>query len=161
MPIPTPVISLEPPPRTVTVERGQLVLFAQAIDQRDPIYFDLESARAAGHSDLPVPPTFLFGLNLTGPQSFEWLTDLGIDLRRVLHGEQRFSYRSVAHAGDELVLSPQVVGHYTKKDGALEFLVRRTAVTRRDGSAVAELEETMIVRHPTPDPEPGDDGAGG
>ncbi len=40
------------------MERGRLRMFAAAIGETDPIYTDVEAARAAGHPDLPVPPTF-------------------------------------------------------------------------------------------------------
>ncbi|MCI2418241.1 MaoC family dehydratase N-terminal domain-containing protein [Saccharopolyspora sp. K220] len=135
------------PPIIVDVEAGRLRFFASAIGETDPVYTDLGAARAAGHPNLPVPPTFLFGLTLDGPDSFGFLGDLGVDLREVLHGEQEFTYHSVAHAGETLVLRPVITDVYTKKGGALEFVVRNTAVTRADGSAVADLTETLIVRH--------------
>ncbi len=135
------------PEREVTIERGRLQYFAQAIGETDPVYTDLDVARAAGHRDLPVPPTFLFGVGLgRGAQDFAWLTDLGVDLHAVLHGEQRFTYHSLAHAGDTLRLSPRIVDVFAKKGGALQFLVRETTVRRADGSPVADLTETLVVR---------------
>ena len=41
--------------------------FAAAIGETDPVYTDLDAARAAGHRDLPVPPTFLFASSWSGP----------------------------------------------------------------------------------------------
>jgi hypothetical protein len=143
------VIGTVLPEISVDVEPGRLRLFAAAIGETDPVYTDLAAARAAGHPNLPVPPTFLFGLTLDGPDSFGFIGDLGVDLRRVLHGEQAFTYHSVAHAGDTLVLRPVITDVYAKKGGALEFVVRETAVTKADGSAVADLRETFIVRHPS------------
>ncbi|MFC5993559.1 MaoC family dehydratase N-terminal domain-containing protein [Pseudonocardia hispaniensis] len=131
------------PTVAVDVERGRLRAFAHAIGETDPVYTDLDAARAAGHPDLPVPPTFLFGL---GAGDFAWLTGLGVDLRRVLHGEQHFTYHDVAHAGDTLILAPRIVEVFSKRAGALQFLVREITVRRDDGSAVADLRETMIVR---------------
>ncbi|GAA0536024.1 hypothetical protein GCM10011581_24370 [Saccharopolyspora subtropica] len=141
------VVGTTLPVITVDVERGRLRFFAAAIGETDPIYTDLAAARAAGHPDLPVPPTFLFGLTLDGPDSFGFLANLGVDLRKVLHGEQAFTYHSMAHAGDTLVLRPVIRDVYVKKGGALEFIVRETAVTRADGTAVADLTETLVVRH--------------
>lgn len=54
-------------PGVVTVERGRLALFARVTGQTDPVYTDVAAARAAGHPDLPVPPTFIFGLELEAP----------------------------------------------------------------------------------------------
>ena len=136
------------PTSSWTVDAARLRLFAQAIGETNPIYVDADAARAAGHPDLPVPPTFLFGVELENPEPFGWLTPLGVDLRHVLHGDQSFEYSSIAHAGDTLVAAPTITDIYAKKNGALEFIVKTTTVTRADGSAVAELVSTIVVRHP-------------
>ena len=60
-------------------------LGAAATGQTDPVYTDLDAAKRAGHRDLPVPPTFLFGVDLEGPEPLTFLADLGVDLRTVLH----------------------------------------------------------------------------
>jgi hypothetical protein len=80
--------ALRLPPITVTVERGRLAFFAKATGQADPVYSDLDAAKAAGHPDLQVPPTFFMSLELEAPEPFGFLTGLGIDPRRILHGEQ-------------------------------------------------------------------------
>ena len=49
---------------TMTIERGRLRLFAKAIGETDPVYTDVEAAKAAGYPDLPAPPTFIFGIEL-------------------------------------------------------------------------------------------------
>jgi hypothetical protein len=142
------VVGTTQPVRVAEVERGRLVAFAHAIGETDAVYVDLDAARAAGHPDLPVPPTFLFGLGLgRGSDDFAWLADLGVDLRHVLHGEQEFTYHQVAHAGDTLTLEPRISDVFTKRGGALQFLVRDTAV-HLDGAPVAELRETIVVRDP-------------
>jgi hypothetical protein len=148
MPIPRSAIGTELPPVTVDIEPGRLRFFAKAIGETDPVYLDQAAAKAAGHPDLPVPPTFLFGLELEQADPFAYLTALGADLRHVLHGEQTFTYHSVAHAGDRLTVRPRIVDVYTKKGGALEFLVKESAVTRANGSAVADLTSVIIVRAP-------------
>jgi hypothetical protein len=75
------------------------------------------------------------------------MNDLGVDLRFVLHGTQRFDYHRMAFAGDELVLQPRITDVYEKRGGALEFLVVETEVTR-GGEAIATLTKTIVVRHP-------------
>jgi hypothetical protein len=140
------VIGRELPVVDVDVERGRLRFFAAAIGETDPVFSDLAAARAAGHPDLPVPPTFLFGLDLEASDLTALLAGLGVDLRRVLHGEQSFTYHSVAHAGDTLTIAPRIADVYSRKGGALEFLVKETAVSRSDGTAVAELRSTIVVR---------------
>ena len=147
MPIPATAVGTALPGHTTRIERGRLAFFAEATGQHDPIYTDVDAARAAGHRDLPVPPTFLFGLKLDAPAPFEWMTDLGVDLRHVLHGTQRFTYQAVAYAGDVVTFQPRIARVFDKRGGALEFIVLETAVTR-DGAGLATLEETIVVRHP-------------
>ncbi|MCK2243744.1 MULTISPECIES: MaoC family dehydratase N-terminal domain-containing protein [unclassified Crossiella] len=135
------------PPITTTVERGRLRLFAQAIGENDPIYSAVDSARRAGYPDLPIPPTFLFSLELETPEPLRYLSELGVDLRQVLHGEQSFTYHAVACAGDTLTLRPRIVDVYSKKGGALQFLIKQTDITR-DGDLLAEASTVIIVRDP-------------
>ncbi|WP_329236335.1 MaoC family dehydratase N-terminal domain-containing protein [Streptomyces sp. NBC_01460] len=136
----TPVFSTE-------AERGRLRFFAQACGQTDPVYSDLRAAEAAGHRDLPVPPTFLFCLEMDNPDRARFLTELGVDVRTVLHGGQEFTYHATAYAGETLTFSTEVKDIYTKKGGALQFVVRDTHVTR-DGTPIAALTSTIVVRDP-------------
>jgi acyl dehydratase len=141
-------IGTQLPATTLTVDAGRLRFFAKAIGETNPLYTDVAVAKAAGYADLPVPPTFLFSIELENPDQFRWVVDQGIDPRFVLHGEQSFTYHSIAHAGDTLTATPRIADVYSKKGGALEFIVKNTAVTRADGSAVADLETVIVVRNP-------------
>ena len=132
---------------TVDVERGRLKFFAQAIGQTDPVYSDLDAAQAAGHPDIPAPPTFLFSLGLEAADPFGYLDELGIDLRFILHGGQEFDYHAPIHAGDRITLREQIVDVYSKRGGALEFLVKRTEYLR-DEELVGTATSTIVVRHP-------------
>ncbi len=134
-------------PLVVTTARERLAFFAEATGQRDPVYRDLAAARAAGHPDLPIPPSYYFSLELEQPDPFGWLAALGVDLRLVLHGEQSFSYHAMAYAGDTLTLHPRVVDVAVKKGGALELLTKRTDV-RRGTEPIAEAVSVIVVRHP-------------
>jgi len=132
---------------SATVEAGRLRFFAKATGQTDPLYTDEAAARDAGHPGLPVPPTFLFCLEMEQPDPAAMRELLGIDYRRLLHGEQSFSYHAMVHAGDRLSFEPQIVDIYDKKGGALEFVVRETKVKTPDGTLVAELRTVTVVRN--------------
>lgn len=140
--------ALRMPSATVDVERGRLRFFAKAIGQTDPIYSDVDAAKNAGHPDLPVPPTFFFSLEREVLDLGTYLADLGVDLRRVLHGEQSFTYYVLAYAGEALTLQPRIVDVYTKKGGALEFVAIRTEITRAGGEPIAEASSTIVISHP-------------
>ncbi|ALC18709.1 MaoC family dehydratase N-terminal domain-containing protein [Streptomyces pristinaespiralis] len=135
------------PSHSAEAEPGRLRFFAQAIGETDPVYTDVEAAKAAGHHGLPVPPTFLFCLLAEKPDPLALLDELGIDVRRILHGEQGFTYHAMAYAGDTLTFTSTVTDAYSKKGGVLDFLVQRTDVTR-NGELIAELHNSLVVRNP-------------
>jgi acyl dehydratase len=134
-------------PFCVPVEAGRLRFFAKATGQDDPIYSDPAAARAAGHPGLPVPPTFLFCLEMESPNPAAIRELLGLDYRRLLHGEQQFTYHAMAHAGDVLTFEQRIEDIYDKKGGALEFVVRRTRVSNQDGQRVAEMRAVTVMRN--------------
>jgi len=131
----------------VLVEKGRLKFFAKATGQTDPVYTDDKAAHAAGHPALPVPPTFLFCLEMEAPDPAAIRNLLGMDYRRLLHGEQGFVYERMAYAGDVLTFEQRVDDIYDKKNGALEFVVRTTQVTNQRGESVAQLRTVSVLRN--------------
>jgi acyl dehydratase len=85
--------------------------------------------------------------SLEVPDPFSVVTDLGVDLRTVLHGGQEFVYEDMAYAGDELTTSSRITDIFDKKGGALEFIVRETAVTNQHGTVVARMRSTTVVQN--------------
>lgn len=142
----TSLLGLTLTPFSVEVERGRLRAFAKATGQDNPIFWDEAAAQAAGHPSLPVPPTFLFCLEMERPDPMEIFDRIGVDYARVLHGEQHFVYHRLAHAGETLHFTTRVVDLYEKKGGALGFIVWETRVEGRDGAPVADLRSVMVVR---------------
>jgi hypothetical protein len=134
-------------PHVAAVEAGRLRFFAKSIGETDPVYTDVDAAIAAGYRALPAPPTFLFCLNNEKPNPLAWLDELGLDLGRILHGEQLFIYHADVCAGDVLTFTTTVADIYDKKGGALDFLVRRTKVTDAAGTHVADLQNTTVQRN--------------
>jgi len=140
-------IGHEMPAFSEPVEAGRLRFFAKATGQADPVYSDEAAARAAGHPGLPVPPTFLFCLEMEGPNPAAIREMLGLDYRRLLHGEQSFKYHAPAHAGDVLRFTQRIEDIYDKKGGALEFVVRSTRVDNQRGERVAEMRAVTVMRN--------------
>lgn len=134
-------------PFEVEVEKGRLRFFAKATGQTDPVYADEAAAQAAGHPGLPVPPTFLFCLEMEAPDPAAIRNLLGLDYRRLLHGEQGFTFHRMAYAGDRLRFEQRIEDIYDKKGGALEFVVRQTRVTNQRGEHVADLRSVTVMRN--------------
>lgn len=141
------LIGHELPPSTMTLERGRLRFFAKAIGETDPVYTDVDAARAAGYPDLPAPPTFLFGVELDSGESNALLDLLQIPLKKLLHGEQGFTYHRPACAGDTITVRPRIADIYDKKGGALEFVVKTAEARNQRDELVAELRTVIVCRH--------------
>ena len=134
-------------PKTITVEQGQMQFFAKATGAKDRVYWDVEAAKAAGHPALPAPPTFLFCLDSLAPsQDRGVLQQLGVDMGRILHGEQRFKYGKPVYAGDEITFQNQITDMYEKKGGALQFVVSQTTATNQHGEHVGTMINSLVIR---------------
>lgn len=140
------LIGLASEDRHVDVERGQLRLFAKAVREADPIYSDVEAARAAGYPDIPAPPTFAFSLSLLAPPKIGSAEDLIPDIRKALHGEQSFDYRKMIFAGDRILIKSRVTDVYEKNGGALQFLVQDSEFYNQHGElCVVTRQSTVMV----------------
>lgn len=135
------------PAYAVEVEKGRLRFFAKVIGETDPIFVDEDAAKAAGYRSLPLPPTFLFAMEIEQPDPLAWFDEVGMELPKVLHGEQSFTYHRQACAGDVLTFESRIVDVYDKKNGALDFVVKETRVTDQAGNHVADLRSVIVQRN--------------
>jgi acyl dehydratase len=135
------------PGHSVVVEAGRLRFFAEAIGETNPVYVDEAAAQEAGYPSLPVPPTFLFGLEMERPNALAWVREIGMNLARILHGEQTFTYHRPACAGDVLTFDTCISDIYDKKNGALEFVVKQSRVSNQHGEHVADLKTVLVQRN--------------
>ena len=146
----------------VTVERGQLALFAHAVKDESPIYRDPRAAAAAGLPGIPAPPTYPFVMENfgaypelqtadapTGNPMAEVLGPLMANGGLILHGEQEFTYTRPVLAGDVLVGEGKVVDAYVKesKGKTMTFIVVETAFTEQaTGDPVCTSRMNIIHR---------------
>lgn len=139
-------IGRESEDRFVEVEKGQLRFFAKATGETNPVYTDEGAARAAGHRALPAPPTFAFSLGLLAPAKENWLTEMGVHIGNVLHGEQSFDYHAPIYAGDTIRLKNRILDIYEKKGGALEFIVQEATAHNQQGALCVSTRHITVVR---------------
>jgi len=134
------------PKSVLQVERGRLEFFAKAIGETNPIYLDETAARAAGYSSPPAPPTFIFAAEQDAGSMARAFTEMGVDLPRVLHGGQTFTYHAPVFAGDTITVESRISDIYDKKGGALEFIVMDSTASNQHGGVVAEMRLLAVVR---------------
>jgi acyl dehydratase len=139
------IVGLALPGFSVDIERDPLRFFARTLGDLRPECHDVTAARAAGHPDLLVPPTYLFSLELRRPQPYAALAALGTTLSAALHAGETFTYHRLAHAGDRLEFELRITGYTEKRGGALGFL-ERTATVCRGGEPIAELVNVLAIR---------------
>jgi acyl dehydratase len=133
-------------PVTAHVEPGRLRFFRETIGESNPVYNDTAAAQAAGFAAIPVPPTYLFCLEMMdAEQAFEFLDVIGADLAQILHGEQRFTYRAPVMLGDTLLFEPRIAAITDKKGGAMTLAVVETKVTNQHGVHVADCARTVVI----------------
>ena len=126
------------------VEFGKIREFAQAIKDQNPLYFSEEHAKREAGGVMP-PPTF------TMTQAF-WeepasRIDLGLDLRRVLHGEQEFEYVKPIYAGDTLTAQGRVSAvekRPGKRGGEMTLVTVETEFKNQRGEVCLYSRSTII-----------------
>ena len=129
---------------TYAVCREKVREYAHAVGETDPRYLDPEAARAAGFGDVVAPP--MFAAVYCGPAIWPALTDpeLAIDLARLVHGAQEFTWGAPVVAGDEVTTDAEL--DEDRERGGLRFALFRTRSTNQRGELVCEGRWTNIVR---------------
>jgi acyl dehydratase len=131
----------EAPATEWIVERGKIAEFARAVLNESPEH---------DKPDAVAPPTFpqsmaLWRMRRGGPRE---VGRRGMDMRRVLHGEQEFEYVRPLRAGDVLTATSAVKDEYEKagkRGGTMKFVVTETTFRDQDGEVVAYSRGTTIV----------------
>jgi len=137
------------PPFTVEVERGKIRELALAIGDDNPIYRSKEAAQAAGYPDVPIYPTSPTAFSFWGNvQLVDQLSSLGINLMRVLHGEEEYEYLTPIYPGDTLTGVMRLVDARSRQTQGttLDVLTIETDYTNQHDQLVLKARQMMIVR---------------
>ena len=136
-------------PFTFEVERGKIRELALAIGDDNPIYQSKEAAQAAGYPDVPVYPTSPTVFSFWGnAQMIDQLSSLGINLMRVLHGEEEYDYLAPIYPGDTLTGVMRLVDVRSRqtREATLAVLTIETDYTNQHDRLVLKARQVMIVR---------------
>ena len=141
-------IGYEFEPSEILIPRWKITQFANAIREKNPIYYDLKEAKTRGYKDLPVPPTFFTKMMYSGEKNF--YATLGIDFKKLLDGGKEFRYYSQCVAGDTIIYQTKVENIIKKegKRGKMDIVTAITKGKNRDSNEkVFEVTNTLIVFH--------------
>ena len=144
MAVNTDVIGKTYPPTRYAVGREKVREYAYAVGETNPLYLDVEAARAAGHDDVVAPPMFavVYSLPAVWPALFD--EEVGIDFARMVHGGQEFEWGPLVVAGDEIATTLTVADISSR--GRNSFFVFETTSTNQRGETVCVGRWTNIVR---------------
>lgn len=138
------------PPFTLEVARCKIHELALAIGDTNPIYHSKEAAQEAGYSDVPLFPTSPTTFGLWGNSAMlSNLVSLGINVMRILHGEEEYEYLAPISPGDVLTGVVTVTDGKVRqgRDGSsMEIVTLETLYTNEQGEQVLKARETVVVR---------------
>ena len=125
---------LELEPYIFTVEKAKIKELALAIG-------DLKEEYLNGDAMLPTFPTVIdfWGGGASISET------LGLNVKKVLHGEQEYEYFGEIKAGDDITVTGIVENVYVK--AAMNFFVIKKDFVNQNGETVLISRSTIIERH--------------
>jgi acyl dehydratase len=135
------------PAVTYAVGREKVREYASAVGETNPLYFDVDVARAAGYADVVAPPMFavVYAGRAIGAALFD--PEVGIDFAHMLHAGQEFEWGPVVVAGNEIATTTTV--KEIDERGGMGFYVFQTDSVNQQGETVCTGLWRQIVRGAT------------
>ena len=132
------------PPFQYEVGREKIREYANAVGEANAVHHDRAAARAAGYRDVVAPPMFcvVYSAGAMGPAVLD--PEVGIDLVRLLHGSQEFTWGEPVCSGD--VVETEVTLAEVFDKGSNRFYVFESASRNGDGDETVRGRWTNIVR---------------
>lgn len=139
-------------PVLMEVERGAIKRYADAVGDDNPLFHEVEDAKAAGYEDLICPPGF-FGWPIKGKATIGGLSMVGAvlvkaGLFRILDGGVDQEFYIPIRAGDVLTAYAKIadVREREGKAGKMLFTTVETTYWNQNGDKVAVSRATIIAR---------------
>lgn len=144
MPVDAKAIGKTYEPAVYAVGREKIREYARAVGETDPVYLDVQAARAAGYTDVVAPPMFtvVYSAPSVGPPIFD--PEIELNFAMMVHGAQQFEWGPVVVAGDEITTTTSVKD-ISESDGR-GYYVFESISTNQRGEQVCRGTWTNIVR---------------
>ena len=140
------LLGVEAEPEVFDVERGHIMKFAQAVDDPNPIWNDMEYAHGARYGSIIAPPLFLIDEGLT--KFVDRLMNVKCPLPSMLNGGTEIEYYQPMKPGDSITTVAKLVDLQEKvgRSGNLLFLIVEVNYKNQKGELVAKCRNTFIRR---------------
>ncbi len=139
-------------PIIMEVERGAIRRYADAVDDDNPLFHEVEDAKNAGYEDIICPPGF-WGWPIKGRAAVGGLSMVGAvlvkaGLFRILDGGVDQEFYIPIRAGDTLTASTKIadIREREGKAGKMLFTTLETTYLNQNGDTVAVNRATVIAR---------------
>jgi len=147
-------IGQESAPWTYEVTATSVRAFARGVGYTDPVYFDVDAAKAAGYRSLPAPPTYLGTPVFIPGRSDDTFSNpregqprVNHGLKNVLDGGTEVEYHEDICAGDTLTGVSCVADlrvSDSKAIGKMLIVAIETRYTNQSGKLAAILRSQVI-----------------
>ena len=134
------------PPIIFDVEKQRVKFFSKATGQTDPVYFDEDVAKEKGFPSLLAPLTFLTTVSHEKKNPYQYLYDLSIDMKNILHAGQSYKYHHLVFAGDQITMESNIKSMYDKKNGSLQFIEFESIFLNQNKKLTVESLSTLVIR---------------
>jgi acyl dehydratase len=124
------------------VGREKIREYASAVQSDDPLHFSEEAAKAAGYPDVVAPLTFIAVAGRQVQLEIFKQFDVGINLSRVIHRDQKILFHRPIFAGDKLYFDSWLDSVLESHGTVISEM--RSEVTDADGKPVMTTIVTMI-----------------
>ncbi len=138
------------PPFAVTVEPTKIRELAQAIGDENPVYQSQYAGQETGYSPVALPPTmgtiFLFWGNT---HFVEHLTELGLDVARLMHREETYDYLAPVSSGETLTGVMTVLDGSTRKgshSSTIDLVTLQIRYTNQQDQLVLTATTRLVSR---------------
>ena len=130
-------------PRTIDVEKGAIIKFAQAIEDDNPIFNDESAARETRYGGLIAPPTFLRSVVVDRPTY-----PFDLPFTRLLDGGSDWEYFHAVRAGDRITAKAEITD-INERTGRMGLMIITTIVItyRNQFDQVAATQTSTSIRY--------------
>ena len=130
-------------PRTVDVEKGAIIKFAEAIEDDNPVFNDEQAARESRYGGLIAPPTFLRSVGVDRPTY-----PFDLPFNRLLDGGSDWEYFHPVRAGDKITAVSEIID-INERTGRMGLMIITSIVVtyRNQNDQVAATQTSTSIRY--------------